>query len=496
MTTQSQPTQCQPTRLLETLGSQFYDPVAPAHFPAHVLRYANQRWAERIGLGGLDAAQWIAHFGRFTPLAGSLAQPLALRYHGHQFRVYNPDLGDGRGFVFAQLFDLQDGRLLDLGTKGSGTTPYSRAGDGRLTLKGGVREVLATLMLEALGVSTSKTFSLIETGEQLTRADEPSPTRSSVLVRLSHSHIRYGTFQRLAYHQLADAMASLVDYCLRHLFGQSAPPALLADRVALLMDFAVTRASSLAASYMAAGFVHGVLNTDNINITGESFDYGPYRFAPDYDLRLTAAYFDHGGLYCYGRQAEALHWNVYQLARSLLTIAPQEALIPALESYPRRLEEALSLAALRRLGLAPKDPTSNHIFYQTLQSVLETPLETSREKSRETPLAGTRLSLDRFYFDWFGGSASLPRIERSPAKNSYSAEQFAPLRAALLAFKPTQAATHALAHAYFSDPAPQSLIIDEIEALWDKIATNDDWSDFDAKCTALERMRQAYAGVF
>src|SRR5690606_4679264 len=125
---------------------------------------------------------WIARFARFEPFEGSLPEPLALRYHGHQFRAYNPDLGDGRGFLYAQLHDLHDGRLLDLGTKGSGTTPWSRGGDGRLTLKGGVREVLASAMLEALGVSTSKAFSLIETGETLRRADEPAPARGAVLV--------------------------------------------------------------------------------------------------------------------------------------------------------------------------------------------------------------------------------------------------------------------------------------------------------------------------
>src|SRR5690606_30768787 len=108
------------------------------------------------GLGHLTGDQWLAHFGRFEPLAGSLPEPLALRYHGHQFQAYNPDLGDGRGFLFAQCRDPADGRLLDFGTKGSGTTPFSRGGDGRLTLKGGLREVLASQMLEALGVSTSK----------------------------------------------------------------------------------------------------------------------------------------------------------------------------------------------------------------------------------------------------------------------------------------------------------------------------------------------------
>src|SRR5215211_7441643 len=197
------------------LGPDFYDVVEPAAFPQHILRIRNQRWAARVGLDALTEAEWIAHFGRFEPLPGSFPQPLALRYHGHQFRAYNPQLGDGRGFLFAQLHDRQDGRLLDLGTKGSGQTPWSRGADGRLTLKGGVREVLATEMLEALGVNRSKSFSLIETGEALERGDEPSPTRSAVLVRLQHSHIRIGTFQRLAYLNDEARLRRLLDYTVR-----------------------------------------------------------------------------------------------------------------------------------------------------------------------------------------------------------------------------------------------------------------------------------------
>src|SRR5205814_7444398 len=138
--------------------------------------------------------------------------PLAMRYHGHQFRTYNPDLGDGRGFLYAQMREVGADRLLDLGTKGSGRTPWSRGGDGRLTLKGGVREVLATAMLEALGVPTSRSFSLIETGEPLERGDEPSPTRSAVLVRLSHGHIRFGRFQRHAFFERPDRITALVDH--------------------------------------------------------------------------------------------------------------------------------------------------------------------------------------------------------------------------------------------------------------------------------------------
>ncbi|HKX35839.1 MAG TPA: protein adenylyltransferase SelO family protein, partial [Rhizorhapis sp.] len=221
MPIQPQAAKYKPESPILSLGEKIGDPVHAADFPKAILRFRNDRWAEAVGLDHLNDDQWVQHFGRFQPLEGTLQQPLALRYHGHQFRVYNPDIGDGRGFLFAQLRD-HAGRLLDLGTKGSGQTPYSRFGDGRLTLKGGVREILATEMLEALGVNSSKTFSVVETGEDLIRGDEPSPTRSSVLVRLSHSHIRIGTFQRIALEQNSELMTRLVDYCLTNLL-QPAP---------------------------------------------------------------------------------------------------------------------------------------------------------------------------------------------------------------------------------------------------------------------------------
>src|SRR3954471_9981618 len=280
----------------EELGDAFYDVVEPARFPMHVLRWRNRRWAARVGLDGLTDDRWIDHFGRFEPLPGSFERPLALRYHGHQFRSYNPQLGDGRGFLFAQLRDPVDGRLLDFGTKGSGETPWSRGADGRLTLKGGVREVLATEMLEALGVDTSKSFSLIETGEELERGDEPSPTRSSVLVRLSHSHIRIGTFQRLLFLDDLSNLRRLLNYTIRTYLPDAwreAEP----DRACAFLEEVCRRVARMGAQWMAAGFVHGVLNTDNINVTGESFDYGRGRFRPVLDPAFTAAYFDETGLY-------------------------------------------------------------------------------------------------------------------------------------------------------------------------------------------------------
>src|ERR1044071_8451694 len=135
-----------PERAILELDSRFHAAVEPAAFPEHRLRWRNQRLAEEVGLGSLSDYEWVAHFVKFEPLKGSLEKPLAQAYHGHQFQVYNAQIGDGRGFLFAQLRDGK-GRLLDFGTKGSGQTPWSRSGDGRLTLKGGVREIMAAGVL-------------------------------------------------------------------------------------------------------------------------------------------------------------------------------------------------------------------------------------------------------------------------------------------------------------------------------------------------------------
>jgi uncharacterized protein YdiU (UPF0061 family) len=436
------------------LGGDFYDPVAPADFPRTILRFRNDRAAASIGLDGLDDAAWIRHFARFAPLPRNLAEPLALRYHGHQFRVYNPDIGDGRGFLFAQFRDA-DGRLLDLGTKGSGQTPYSRFGDGRLTLKGGVRELLATEMLEALGVDTSKTFSLIETGEALERGDEPSPTRSAVLVRLQHSHIRIGTFQRLATLGQADNIRKLTVYCLRHYYAdESGDPAVLLGRV-------TEAAARLAASYIAAGFVHGVLNSDNIAITAQSFDYGPWRWTPFWDGHFTAAYFDHAGLYSFGRQPEAIHWNLVQLARSLREIEEAAPLTAALERFPDLFQEALRDALLGRLGIVPGELEDDMKLVVAIEEAL----------ARQTA------TIDRFFFDWRGG--------RVPAEGHDGFDEVAALMASR---EPVPGARD---HPYWSDPGPCSMHIEEVEALWSSIDERDDWRPLQDKIAAVRRTAEA-----
>jgi uncharacterized protein YdiU (UPF0061 family) len=464
------------------LGAEYADAVQAAEFPQTILRFRNDRAAATVGLDALTDAEWVAHFGRFQPLPGNLDPPLAQRYHGHQFRVYNPELGDGRGFLFAQLREADTGRLLDLGTKGSGETPWSRQGDGRLTLKGGLREVLATAMLEALGVPTSRSFSLIETGEALQRTDEPSPTRASVLVRLSWSHIRFGTFQRHAFFERADRITALIDHVVElyypHLKGAN-------DKAAALLAEVVRRSARLTARWMAAGFVHGVLNTDNMSITGESFDYGPYRFLPRNDPNFTAAYFDHAGLYAFGRQPESVFWNLQQLAATFSLVTGTDPLIEALNAFGGAYRRELMSAMLDRLGLKRRSDEEDAAFVQAV--------------FRAIANGGEPLRWEPFFFDWFCKDAD--RALAGPRGGIYAGEGFAEFRQLLDAYEADRPGR--LGHPYFARPEPEELLYDEIEAIWAAIAEADDWSRFHVKLESIDAARrawglpsqQAYAGA-
>jgi uncharacterized protein YdiU (UPF0061 family) len=465
-----------PDPQLPKLGPEFADPVQPARFPQTLLRFRNDRAAATVGLDTLTDDEWIAHFGRFEPLPGNISPPLAMRYHGHQFRVYNPDLGDGRGFLFAQLREapLSEGgtdRLLDLGTKGSGQTPWSRAGDGRLTLKGGVREVLATAMLEALGVPTSRTFSLIETGEGLERGDEPSPTRSSVLTRLSYSHVRFGSFQRHAFFEQPDRINLLIDHVIENYYPQLAGAN---DKASALLAAVVDRMARLTARWMAAGFVHGVLNTDNMNLTGESFDYGPYRFLPLSDPGFTAAYFDHSGLYAFGRQPETVFWNLQQLAGTFSLVTASEPLVEALNRFGLAYQREIAAAMLERLGLKPRAEEADVALVQAAFRALAD--------------GGEALRWEPFFFDWFCKDEA--RALASSRAGAYAGEAFGEFRRLLAAYEADR--PERLADPYFARTEPEELLYPEIEAIWASIAEADDWSAFEAKLQSIERARLAW----
>lgn len=454
-----------PTPTHDTLGETFYSAVEPAEFPKHILRLRNNLHAETVGLAGLSDEEWVSHFGKCQPLQDNFEKPLALAYHGHQFRTYNPDLGDGRGFLFAQMQD-DKGRLLDLGTKGSGTTPWSRGADGRLTLKGAVREILATEMLDALGVNSSKTFSVVETGEDLMRGDEPSPTRSAVLFRLSHSHIRIGTFQRLAAHKEQDEIEKLLRYAATHYFDELSEN-LPVNHLALgFLQGVVKRTTETLAGWMAAGFVHGVLNTDNINITGESFDYGPWRFLPIADPSFTAAYFDQTSLYAYGRQPETIFWNLCRLAECLLEFVSTTDLEAVLHPFENLYRDALNRAFARRLGITEEDATSLDLGRNLFPAMAE-----------------SGVHFEEFFFNHYGG-------KESRKSEPVEAKLLGTYASAIKGFAPAPDARPD--HAYFAGDAPETILIGEVEALWSHIDERDDWQPLLDKIADIRAMGEIH----
>jgi uncharacterized protein YdiU (UPF0061 family) len=226
-----------------------------------------------------------------------------------------------------------------------------------------------------------------------------------------------------------------------------------------LFDLVAAATARLAASYLAAGFVHGVLNSDNINVTGESFDYGPWRFTPYWEPEFTAAYFDHYGLYAFGRQPEAIHWDVAQLAGCLSLVAPAPPLSDLLAGWSDRFEQALVEAMLRRLGISPGG--DDRAVAAALIKALAT---------RAQPI-------DRIFFDWRGG--------RDPGVEDYPRDEFRELARLLNGRERTSS------HPYWSDADPCAMHIDEVEAIWSAIAERDDWRPFDEKVRAIRRMGEA-----
>jgi uncharacterized protein YdiU (UPF0061 family) len=322
-------------------------------------------------------------------------------------------------------------------------------------------------------VNTSKSLSLIETGEELQRGDEPSPTRSSVLVRLSHGHTRIGSFQRLSYLKEEERLRGLLDHSVRTYY-----PELWVEgdngRAAKFLGAVSEAVAETGARWIAAGFVHGVLNTDNINITGESFDYGPWRFLPTYDPAFTAAYFDEWGLYAFGKQPDTLAWNLTRLAEVLLPLGEHDELEAALNRFWPAFQRSIWQAMLERLGLESLGVEADSALVAEVFAALH----------------ATQAPYEQFFFDWRGGAEA--RAFASPSAEHYRSEAFEKLRG-LIAAHP-RATDANLEHPYFKRATPRTMLIDEMEALWAPIAEEDNWRPLYEALGEIEEMREAYSG--
>jgi uncharacterized protein YdiU (UPF0061 family) len=332
------------------LPDRFFVRMPPVPVTAPRLIRLNHRLARQLGL---DPEKFSAA-GGVEILSGNRvpedAHPLAMAYAGHQFGGWVPKLGDGRAILLGELID-RDGVRLDILLKGAGRTPFSRMGDGRAVLGPVLREYIVSEAMAALGVPTTRALAAVTTGEVVMR-ERPLP--GAILTRVAQSHVRVGTFEFFASRGDVEALNLLADYVIARHY----PEASEAEKpYRALLDGVAARQAELVARWQLIGFVHGVMNTDNMSIAGETLDYGPCAFIDTYHRETVYSSIDHAGRYAYYNQPQIAHWNLSCLARALLPLlgddddtAIAEARA-AIDAYPDRYETAY-LAGLRlKLGL-------------------------------------------------------------------------------------------------------------------------------------------------
>jgi uncharacterized protein YdiU (UPF0061 family) len=317
------------TRLLITFDNTYarelsglFAEVAPTAAQQPRLVAFNDELAEALGLDSVALrARGAEYFSGNELLPG--AQPIAQAYAGHQFGSFNPGLGDGRAVLLGEVVD-PFGRRFDIGLKGSGRTPFSRGGDGRATIAPVLREYLMGEAMHALGIPTTRALAAVVTSDVVMRR-RPEP--GAVLTRVAASHLRIGTFQYFAARQQPEQVARLIDYAVaRHGVERDIGPAAVdpaafdpaATTALQLLCSVVARQARLVAQWMAVGFIHGVMNTDNCTISGETIDYGPCAFVEPYDLNAVYSSIDEGGRYAFGNQPAIAGWNMARLAEALL----------------------------------------------------------------------------------------------------------------------------------------------------------------------------------
>lgn len=333
------------------LPEHMFARVSPAAAPAPRLLQLNRPLAEELGLDpdllmqgeGLD----ILSGNRIA--AGS--DPIAMAYAGHQFGNWVPQLGDGRAILIGEVIDRQ-GRRRDIQLKGSGRTPFSRNGDGKAPLGPVLREFIVSEAMAALGIPTTRSLAAVATGERVYRETVHT---GAVLTRVASSHLRIGTFQFFYARQDTEALRALAD----HAIARHDPEAAESDAPALaLLEGVMARQAELVACWMGVGFIHGVMNTDNMTISGETIDYGPCAFMDAFREGEVFSSIDAGGRYAYGNQPRIAHWNLAQLAQALLPILPGpdeaafEAAQAAVDSFSGMFQEAWLGVMRTKLGLS------------------------------------------------------------------------------------------------------------------------------------------------
>jgi uncharacterized protein YdiU (UPF0061 family) len=352
------------------LPPPFFERIAPATVPAPSLVRLNTSLCKELAID----AEWLASEAGVSMLAGNLLPPsadaISMAYAGHQFGGFNPRLGDGRAILLGEVID-RNGIRRDIQLKGSGRTPFSRGGDGKATLSAILREYVLSEAMFALGIPTTRALSAVTTGETIYRETEMP---GAILARVAQSHVRVGTFQFFSAQRDTASLRALTDYMIERHY-----PASLESQnpVAAMLDEVVGRQAQLVARWMQLGFIHGVMNTDNMQVVGETIDYGPCAFMDDFHPRCVFSSIDRNGRYAWGQQPVIAKWNLTRLAEALLPLlapdldAAMGVANYVVEGFDARFNDAFVSGFKRKFGLiAPAEGDDEFIAksFKTLAS--------------------------------------------------------------------------------------------------------------------------------
>ena len=347
-----------------TLPERFFTRLDPTPVKEPKLLAWNADLAALLGIEGGDAETRAQVFGGNAVPEG--AAPLAQLYAGHQFGNFNPQLGDGRAILLGEVID-SDGKRRDIQLKGSGPTPYSRMGDGRAWVGPVLREYLISEAMHALGVPTTRALAAVATGEPILRETGALP--GAIITRVAASHLRVGTFQVFAHRGETEALKTLTDYAIARHYPDADGP------LGLLRAVCAAQAE-LVAQWMSFGFIHGVMNTDNCSISGETIDYGPCAFMDAFHQGRVFSSIDRQGRYAYGNQPQIVVWNMAQLATSLLQqMDDKETAVEDATEIVHDMPELIEAAWLRRfaakLGISNPRPEDVDLINELL-SLMQT----------------------------------------------------------------------------------------------------------------------------
>ena len=377
-----------------TLGERFYKKSQPAVAPSPRLFLWNKSLADQLAIATelqQDEEKLAKVFSGTLLLEG--AEPIATAYAGHQFGGFNPQLGDGRAHLLGELID-RTGRRWDVQLKGSGTSAYSRGGDGRCAIGPAVREYIMSEAMLALGVPTTQCLAVVATGEDIYRQD--GPTSGAVVTRLASSHIRVGTFQFFAARGDTESLIALANYSIERHFpeidneGPEINTGHAVDRYILLLDKVIERQILLIVEWLRVGFIHGVMNTDNTAISGETIDFGPCAMMGVYNPQTVYSSIDKNGRYAFGNQAAIAQWNMARFAECLLEIVDRDDAVimgrieALINEFPERFQRSFLSMMANKLGFITAKPSDEEHIVTLLEQLAERNMDYTNSFDRLT----------------------------------------------------------------------------------------------------------------